>query len=388
MDKELQGRVAEAKQAALEVLLHNAHGPFHGLFRTAAWGYPEPYTRDLMIATPGILASGNEELIAALRRVFTVLAKNQTEHGHMPSLAHDAGDLGASDTTPLFLLALAIYRKATCDCEFLQDAARKALTWMEYQSPGDEVIVGQLPTSDWRDEQWALGFGLFVNAVVYAYLRLFGFEERAERLRALMSHFDVRAEIQHHLMHEGLVVPNKPYYAFWAYKIYNSEHFDLLGNSIAIISGLATPPREKILIPWIESECVTLREHGDLAVDIPPNFFPYIRPGDPDWLARYERFNRPGEYHNGGIWPFVCGFYIVAALVAGFPEIAEKKLAVLTDLVQRSRDQSLAYGFNEWIRAQDGTPQGQDWQTWSAAMYLYAATCVEQQKALYLDDLQ
>ena len=27
--------------------------------------------------------------------------------------------------------------------------------------------------------------------------------------------------------------------------------------------------------------------------------------------------------------------------------------------------------------ALDGTPRGQDWQTWSAAMYLYAATSVE-----------
>jgi hypothetical protein len=258
---------------------------------------------------------------------------------------------------------------------------------MEYQSPGDEVIVGQLPTSDWRDEQWVLGFGLFVNAVVYAYLRLFGDHDRADRLRDLMSHFDVRAEIQHRLIHEGLVVPNKPYYALWSYKIYNSERFDLLGNSIAIIAGLASPSREKILIPWVENEIAALRESGNLAVDMPPNFFPYIQPGDPDWLTRYERFNRPGDYHNGGIWPFVCGFYVVATLAAGFPQLAEEKLAVLTDLVKLSRDESLTYGFNEWIRAQDGTPQGQDWQTWSAAMYLYAATCVEQGKVLYLEDL-
>ncbi|MDP2970201.1 MAG: hypothetical protein Q8P64_13485 [Deltaproteobacteria bacterium] len=42
--------IEEAKKAALEVLLHNAHGPYHGLPRTAGWGYPEPYTRDLMFS--------------------------------------------------------------------------------------------------------------------------------------------------------------------------------------------------------------------------------------------------------------------------------------------------------------------------------------------------
>ena len=389
MEQSLRGRVEEAKQAALDVLLYNAHGPFQGLFRTAGWGYPEPYTRDMMIASLGILASENEELIEALRRVFETLAKNQTEHGHMPSLAHDPGDLGASDTTPLFLMALAIFQRATGDCDFLRSEARKAITWMEYQSPGDEVIIGQLPTSDWRDEQWVLGFGLFVNTVTYAYLRLFGDEERAERLRNMMSHFDVRAEIQHRLIHEGLVVPNKPYYALWSYKIYNSERFDLLGNSLAIISGLASPSREKLLVPWIENECESMREHGELAVGLPPNFFPYIHPGDPDWLPRYERFNRPGEYHNGGIWPFIAGFYVVATLAAGFQELAEERLAALTDVVKLSRDKSksLEYGFNEWIRAQDGTPQGQDWQTWSAAMYLYAATCVERGRVLYFEEM-
>ena len=32
--------IEDAKKAALEVLLHNAHGPFHGLPRTAGWDIP------------------------------------------------------------------------------------------------------------------------------------------------------------------------------------------------------------------------------------------------------------------------------------------------------------------------------------------------------------
>ena len=96
---------------ALEALLHNARGPFHDLPRTAGSGYPEPYTRDMMISAFGILASGNEELIDALCRVLETLAKNQTKRGHIPSLAHDPKDLGASDTTPLFLVGLALYRQ-------------------------------------------------------------------------------------------------------------------------------------------------------------------------------------------------------------------------------------------------------------------------------------
>ena len=55
-----------AKKAALQILLHNAQGPFEGLPRTAGWGYPEPYTRDLMISALGFLTTGNEQLADAL----------------------------------------------------------------------------------------------------------------------------------------------------------------------------------------------------------------------------------------------------------------------------------------------------------------------------------
>jgi len=41
------------------------------------------------------------------------------------------------------------------------------------------VMVSQLPTSDWRDEQWVMGFGLYVNTLVYAYLLLYGEHESA-----------------------------------------------------------------------------------------------------------------------------------------------------------------------------------------------------------------
>ncbi|MBU1162859.1 MAG: amylo-alpha-1,6-glucosidase, partial [Proteobacteria bacterium] len=78
MEQSLNVLIEKAKKAALEVLLHNNKGPFFHLPRTAGWGYPEPYTRDLMIASLGILVTGNETLIHSLRRVFQVLAKNQT----------------------------------------------------------------------------------------------------------------------------------------------------------------------------------------------------------------------------------------------------------------------------------------------------------------------
>jgi hypothetical protein len=380
--------IEEAKKAALAVLHHNAHGPYHGLPRTAGWGYPEPYTRDLLFSIFGIGVSGDKKLVGSIKKVLETLASNQSAHGHIPSLVHDPEDRGSSDSTPLFLVGAGIYRKISGDSGFLSEAVDKSLTWMQYQSPSDRYLVTQQPTSDWRDEQWVLGYGLFVNTLVYSYLRLLGHHDRADKVRHEMGRFTVTDGKMNHHTHEGLVVKHKPYYALWSYKIYNSERFDLLGNSLAILSGIASPTRAGELVSWIEDECETMQKNGDLAVDLPPNFFPFIKPGDADWLERYSHYNNPGDYHNGGIWPFICGFYIAALVAAKRFKLAEKKLLALTQILKTSSSNNLTYGFNEWAKAQDGKPMGQDWQTWSAALYLYAAKCVEEKKTPFFDEMR
>lgn len=390
MDTKLQAAVAAARAAAVAVLRHNVgHGRFAGLPRTAGWGYPEPYTRDLMLSSLGFLASGHPELVAALRRCLVVLARHQSPLGQMPSLIHDPMDRGASDTTPLFLLALALYRRHAGAPRFLERAAAKARTWLAYQSPTDDVIVGQLPTSDWRDEQWVLGCGLFVNAIVYGGLRLAGDHARAARLRNMVDHRALAGGRQLNPRPAAdLRLPGRPYYAIWAYKIYKDSHFDLLGNSLAILTGLADRGRARAIVRWVEARCRTLRRQRLLALDLPPNFFPYLRPGDPDWRPRYARYNRPGEYHNGGVWPVAAGLYVAACVAAGRPRLAERKLAALTALVRPARDAAVEFGFNEWFRAQDGTPRGQDWQLWSAALYVYAADCVTRGRPLFFETRQ
>ena len=395
-----------AKKAALDVLLHNMHGPFKGLPRTAGWGYPEPYTRDLLISILGIAVSGNEKLLKSIRKVLETLAKNQTERGHISSLVHDSDDRGASDTTPLFLLGVGIYRQVNNEPAFLKEAVQKALVWMEYQSPSDMYLVAQQPTSDWRDEQWVLGYGLFVNTLVYCFLKILNQSERAKKLHQEMSRFTITGGIIHRHVHEGLVLKHKPYYAFWSYKIYSSERFDLLGNCLAILSGMASPTRANEIVSWIEAECDAMKNKGLLAVDLPPNFFPFTNPDDPDWHDRYSEFNNPGEYHNGGIWPFICGFYIAALVAAKRFTLAEQKLIVLTECIKKTNfstesaaknndksvnyinEENMEFGFNEWIKAQNGEPKGQNWQTWSASMYLYAIKCVEEKRTPFFEEMR
>ena len=60
----------------------------------------------------------------------------------------------------------------------------------------------------------------------------------------------------------------------------------------------------------------------------------------------------------------------------------------MTALIKLKTNNDLSYGFNEWIKAQDGEPKGQDWQTWSAALYLYAAKCVQDKKTPFFDEVR
>jgi hypothetical protein len=68
--------------------------------------------------------------------------------------------------------------------------------------------------------------------------------------------------------------------------------------------------------------------------------------------------------------------------------LAEEKLLALTEIIRVTKNKRLNFGFNEWLKAQDGQPMGQNWQTWSAALYLYAAKCVEEKRTPYFDEIR
>jgi hypothetical protein len=318
-----------------------------------------------------------------MRKTLSALAHNQTRHGHIPSLAHDPENLGASDTTPLFLFGLAVFRRVTGEPTFLQAAAHKAITWMRYQSPDDRVMVAHLPTTDWRDEHWVYGYGLYVNCLVHAYLRLYGMDDEAAELAEMMNRLELDEPPEESGVHEGLGIPSSPHFAAGSFKLYHDDRCDVLGNSLAILTGVASATRAGQLIDYIESRCTVMREQGELRGQLPPCFFPYMRPGDADWRARYAIYNRPGEYHNGGVWPFVCGFYIAACVAAGKLELAQSKLLALAQLVKPWHENECEWGFNEQIQAQTGKPIGRDWQTWSAAMFIYACECVQTRSTPY-----
>jgi glycogen debranching enzyme len=141
----------------------------------------------------------------------------------------------------------------------------------------------------------------------------------------------------------------------------SGEWFDSFGNILAILAGVADEGQSGIILDFISR----------YSLDIWPlrSLTPVVRPGDADWRNYYGSLNAPHHYHNGGVWPFLGGFYVAALVKAGRLETAELALRGLAQLNQCGQ-------FNEWHHGETGAPMGAQDQAWSAGMYLFAYECV------------
>lgn len=91
-----------------------------------------------------------------------------------------------------------------------------------------------------------------------------------------------------------------------------------------------------------------------------------------------HRQNFPYQYHNGGIWPFVGGFWAMALAQFVSPHTAWKELERMA--VANSLND---WEFNEWIHGKSGKPMGMGGQSWNAAMFIMAFRVLSDKKRLF-----
>jgi glycogen debranching enzyme len=85
-----------------------------------------------------------------------------------------------------------------------------------------------------------------------------------------------------------------------------------------------------------------------------------------------HRQNIVHQYHNGGLWPFVGGFWVMALARLGLQEQARAELGKLAQA--NALDD---WRFTEWFHGRTLAPMGMAGQSWNAATFLLAKRALE-----------
>jgi glycogen debranching enzyme len=358
-------------------------------------GHHQVWARDSVITSLGARLVRDDEIQRSLRASVALLRQHQATAGAIPN------NVDCATLRPNF--------RAYADgglwwiigstlLAWDPTPVRAVLEWYECQDVDQSGLLSMQESSDWQDLFCTRGKGLYLNCLYVLALRcaakLFQSSSPEQSHRCLSRAKKVAEAVNslfwyagdgnllRHVSHtfstenSGLQdslgrqrwIPEKralvgesyylPYLGFRAV----GEWFDSLGNLLAILAGIADSRRTAMILNLIS-------RHG---IDTWPmrSLTPAIQPGDPDWRDYYGTLNTPHHYHNGGVWPFIGGFYVAALVGAGChreASIALKKLAELNRLGE----------FNEWHHGESGEPMGVKDQAWSAGMYLFAYECVQ-----------
>jgi len=264
------------------------------------------------------------------------------------------------------------------------EATAAVLSWYACQDVDQSGLISMQESADWQDLFCTRGKGLYVNCLYVLALRAAGEEQRAKTVAEKINRFfwyqgdgNMLRHISHTFSTEAVEsldslgrkrwLPVKrdliaeqyylPYLGFRA----AGEWFDSLGNLLAILSGVADLLKTATILDFID-------RHGMAQAPL-RSLTPVIQPGHPDWRDYYGTLNQPHCYHNGGVWPFIGGFYVAALVKAGRLTDAQRALERLAVLNREGQ-------FNEWHHGESCQPMGVTAQAWSAGMYLFAHECV------------
>ncbi|RMD60035.1 hypothetical protein D6833_10520 [Candidatus Parcubacteria bacterium] len=353
-------------------------------------GYAAVWARDSMMAAVCATLAG-ADVKEMFRRSLLTLGAHQGAQGQIPNAVGSYNTDRRSDITYnaidanlWYLIGWDVYRKYwKGEALFRREKTRilRALHWLECQDPDNVGLLAQQPTTDWQDAfPHKYGYTIYAHALYYLVLRKYGKKAHAEELRATLNGGRKR--------YLALFDPRRGYYLPWAWKKHlrgreEGTWFDTLGNVLAIVTGLATPSIARSILRHIASRRIDA-PYPCRAIDPP------LRKSSGEWQEYFEDSDArtPYWYLNGGIWPFIGGWY--GAALAKMREFrrARRALALLAAANRKVRRGEKVpggkWGFHEWLHGRKGAigEGSSPYQAWSAGAFLLAAESVERGKGL------
>jgi hypothetical protein len=347
-----------------------------------------------MIAALGARLAGDDDIQRALKASITLLHARRGPTGLIPN------NVDGKTLEPNYRAYADGGLWWTIGASILNpdpETIRPVLRWHQCQEVDGTGLLSMQESSDWQDLFCTRGKGLYLNCVYVLALRtaakVFAESDPEESERCLSRAKNVArginarfwypgdADMLRHVSHTFSTSPasrkdsfgrerwipkkrclvEESYYLPWLGFRAVGEWFDTLGNLLAILAGVANEQQANTILDFVARHKLDQWPVRSLT--------PVVNPGDPDWRDYYGSLNTPYRYHNGGIWPFIGGFYVAALVQTGRSGEAAAALQALAELNEAGE-------FNEWHEGETCEPMGARDQAWSAGMYLFAVDCV------------
>lgn len=367
-------------KASLELLERNLtpHGILAASRTEAAVArrYTRIFGRDAAICVMAMCGSGVPALEEGAVASLDALAAQQAANGQIPKYVDPEGQdadfwyLGCIDATLWWLIAVDhVRRHGSVEPSRWHDGVGRAIGWLLAQEHQHFRLLQQNEASDWADIMPRSGYVLYTNALWYDVKRRFALGE-ADATQHHFNHLfnpfqrDLpeyhRARLLRHYARRGRRDPGL-YLSFVNLSVVGDEG-DVFGNVLAIQSGLADSTMARRIARTIAA--ANASDPYPVRVTLHP-----LTRQDALWrpyMARHQQ-NIVHQYHNGGIWPFVGGFWVMALAKVGLHARA------WTELVRLAQANELGdWRFTEWFHGRTLAPMGMAGQSWNAATFLLA----------------
>jgi glycogen debranching enzyme len=345
-------------------------------------GYTAIFGRDTAVCAIGMALSGDKDLLQAAAAGLHTLAKHQAPNGQIAKFVDvarreaDFWYLGCIDSTLWWLIALAFLDRRGRAGGLRRRYAKRirlAIQWLLAQEHQRFSLLQQNEASDWADIMPRSGFVLYTNALWYFVKRLYRIahaRETRENFNGLFHPFSAGlAEYRRARLLNDYVLrggQDRDLYLSFVNFSFFGEEGDVFGNVLAVLLGLADVRARGRTLDALRKARVS-DPYPVRAVTRP------IKQGSALWrpyMARHRQ-NYAWQYHNGGIWPMVGGFWVAALAAAGRAEQAKDELVKLARACAVQN-----WSFTEWLHGKTLAPRGMPGQSWNAAAFLMAEYAV------------
>ncbi len=348
-----------------------------------ARAYTRIFGRDAAVCVLAMAGSGVRPLEDGAVASLDSLAALQAPNGQIPKYVDPDGKdadfwyVGCIDATLWWLIAVAHVRRASPIAGVKtrwQHGVDRAIAWLQAQEHQRFFMLQQNEASDWADIMPRSGFVLYTNALWYRVKQLFDLpqlDETRHHFNHLFHPFssDVpeyrRARLLRHYARRGQRNPGL--YLSFVNLAFVGDEGDVFGNVLAILFGLAGDSRAHEIVQALLGAAVS----DPYPVRVVTKPIPREHPRWRAYMARHQQ-NHPHQYHNGGIWPFVGGFWVLALAMLGQQDLAR------AELLKLARANALDdWRFTEWFHGETLAPMGMAGQSWNAATFLLASQAIE-----------